>query len=373
MNWHRLMWANDFPHSDSTWPWSQDDARRARRRASPPSSAARSCATTSPSSTGSTSRRCSRRAMDVGLLVPPVPRRAATSRAWSRTSASRACVFPTARTSRPRCGASSCSRRRRRRGIRLGPASRNSVTRDPAVTASAALSLQVESGGRAVLGIGRGDSSVQRIGKTQDPVARFERYLAQVQAYLRGEAVDRDGFASRLEWLPQVRVPKVPVEVAATGPARDRGRRRASADRICFAVGADPEHLGAALAHRPRRGRARPAAIPRRCATARSSTASCTTTSPSRATRVRGAVATFARFSALPRQRAGRAAAAAAARRARTSASTTTCASTRAPASRTRPASSDEFVDWFAIAGPVGARAAALPRASRRSASTSST
>ncbi len=23
MNWHRLLWANDFPHSDSTWPWSQ--------------------------------------------------------------------------------------------------------------------------------------------------------------------------------------------------------------------------------------------------------------------------------------------------------------------------------------------------------------
>ena len=24
MNWRRLMWANDFPHSDSTWPWSMD-------------------------------------------------------------------------------------------------------------------------------------------------------------------------------------------------------------------------------------------------------------------------------------------------------------------------------------------------------------
>jgi uncharacterized protein len=24
MNWRRLMWANDFPHSDSTWPWSQE-------------------------------------------------------------------------------------------------------------------------------------------------------------------------------------------------------------------------------------------------------------------------------------------------------------------------------------------------------------
>jgi predicted TIM-barrel fold metal-dependent hydrolase len=24
LNWHRLLWANDFPHSDSTWPWSQE-------------------------------------------------------------------------------------------------------------------------------------------------------------------------------------------------------------------------------------------------------------------------------------------------------------------------------------------------------------
>ncbi len=24
MNIERMMWANDYPHSDSTWPWSQD-------------------------------------------------------------------------------------------------------------------------------------------------------------------------------------------------------------------------------------------------------------------------------------------------------------------------------------------------------------
>ena len=24
MNHERLLWANDFPHSDSTWPWSQE-------------------------------------------------------------------------------------------------------------------------------------------------------------------------------------------------------------------------------------------------------------------------------------------------------------------------------------------------------------
>jgi len=23
-NYERLMWANDFPHSDSTWPWPQE-------------------------------------------------------------------------------------------------------------------------------------------------------------------------------------------------------------------------------------------------------------------------------------------------------------------------------------------------------------
>src|SRR5437764_1036836 len=101
--------------------------------------------------------------------------------------------------------------------IRLGPGVSNAITRDAAVTASAALALQVESGGRAVLGMGRGDSSVQRIGRREDPVASFERYLTAVQAYLAGEAVDRDGFASRLEWYEHAKVAKVPVEVAATG------------------------------------------------------------------------------------------------------------------------------------------------------------
>src|SRR5213076_2447031 len=73
--------------------------------------------------------------------------------------------------------------------VKLGPGVSNSVTRDPAVTASAALALQVESDGRAILGIGRGDSAVQRIGKREDRIASFERYLTTVQAYLRGEAV----------------------------------------------------------------------------------------------------------------------------------------------------------------------------------------
>ena len=121
----------------------------------------------------------------------------------------------------------------------------NSITRDAAVTAGAALSLQVESDGRAVLGIGRGDSSVQRIGRSPDSLTRFARYLEMVQGYLSGGVVDRDGFASRLEWLPQVNVAKVPLEVAATGP-RVIALAARHAQRICFAVGADPAHLAAA-------------------------------------------------------------------------------------------------------------------------------
>jgi predicted TIM-barrel fold metal-dependent hydrolase len=35
MNWHRLMWANDFPHSDSTWPWSQEMLEEHARQLTP--------------------------------------------------------------------------------------------------------------------------------------------------------------------------------------------------------------------------------------------------------------------------------------------------------------------------------------------------
>src|SRR5688572_22342571 len=49
--------------------------------------------------------------------------------------------------------------------IMLGPGVTNPVTRHPAVTASAAATLQVETAGRAVLGIGRGDSALTQIGR----------------------------------------------------------------------------------------------------------------------------------------------------------------------------------------------------------------
>ena len=130
--------------------------------------------------------------------------------------------------------------------IQIGTGVTNPVTRDPAVTASAALGLQVASGGRVVVGIGRGDSSMAKIGRRPASLEVFEVYLDQLRGYLRGEEVARGEEQSRIEWLDGVDVPPPPIEVAATGPkVIEIAARRA--DRICFAVGADPERVGACI------------------------------------------------------------------------------------------------------------------------------
>ena len=53
--------------------------------------------------------------------------------------------------------------------IGLGTGIVNLVTRHPAVVAAAITSVQVESGGRAVLGVGRGDSSLAQLGLAPPP------------------------------------------------------------------------------------------------------------------------------------------------------------------------------------------------------------
>jgi 5,10-methylenetetrahydromethanopterin reductase len=126
--------------------------------------------------------------------------------------------------------------------LRFATGVSNVATRDPAALATVAATVQETSGGRVVLGVGRGDTALFHLGRKPQPVAAFERRLAMVQAYLAGETVDRDGHPSRLHWLDRARQPKVPLDVAASGP-----RVIALAARICerisFAVGADPDRL----------------------------------------------------------------------------------------------------------------------------------
>jgi 5,10-methylenetetrahydromethanopterin reductase len=130
--------------------------------------------------------------------------------------------------------------------ITLATGATNPATRHPAVIASAIATIQVESAGRAWLGIARGDSAMAYIGRKPLPLAEFERSLDRIQTYLRGESVDLDGFASRIQWIGHAQQPKVPMSVAATGL---RVVRLAAlvADAITFSVGADVQRLQAAI------------------------------------------------------------------------------------------------------------------------------
>jgi 5,10-methylenetetrahydromethanopterin reductase len=128
----------------------------------------------------------------------------------------------------------------------LGTGVTNPVTRDSSVTAGALATLQVESGGRARCGIGRGDSSAAHIGQRNATTAQLRTYVEQVRGYLRGETVMRGETASRMRWLAPGELPTVPLDLACTGPATIRMAADV-ADRITFAVGSAPERIEWAL------------------------------------------------------------------------------------------------------------------------------
>ncbi len=126
--------------------------------------------------------------------------------------------------------------------LRLGTAVTNPVTRHPSVLAGAFATLQHVSAGRAHLGIARGDTALALIGVKVPSPAEFERQLRQLQAYLRGETVEPNGCASPITWLPDGALPKVPVDVYASGPRVIDVAARVG-DRLTLAVGAEPARV----------------------------------------------------------------------------------------------------------------------------------
>ena len=287
--------------------------------------------------------------MEIGVIMPPLPKRAGYLARMVEDMGFATMLFPDSQNLAPDVWSELVLAANATKTLQLGPSVSNSLTRDAAVTAGAALTLQVESDGRALLGMGRGDSSVQRIGKREDKVASFAAYLDAVQGYLRGDAVDRDGFASRLEWLPHVTAPKVPLFVAATGPRVIEVAARC-ADAVCLAAGADTTHLGELIAHT----RAAAQAAGRDARSLRiGAFINCVINPDVTVARnaLRGTVATFARFSAFrgsnlahlpePLQHAAQ----------YLREHYDMREHTRADAAHTAGIG-DAFVDWFAIAGP---------------------
>ena len=100
------------------------------------------------------------------------------------------------------------------RRLTVGPLVSNPVTRHPTVMASMIATIAQLYEGRAVLGVGRGDSAVRTLGLPPMPVKQFREILRTIRALCRGDEVDYGGTAIHFPWLTH----KVPVWVAAYGP-----------------------------------------------------------------------------------------------------------------------------------------------------------
>ncbi|MGI8856866.1 MAG: TIGR03842 family LLM class F420-dependent oxidoreductase [Thermomicrobiales bacterium] len=98
--------------------------------------------------------------------------------------------------------------------MRLGTCVTNPATRDPTVTASALATLNVISGGRMDLGIGRGDSARRVMGKKPTTLATLEQATRIIKGLASGNATDYDGEQIRMGWAGG----DLPVWIAGYGP-----------------------------------------------------------------------------------------------------------------------------------------------------------
>lgn len=130
--------------------------------------------------------------------------------------------------------------------LTVGTAVTNLTSRHPAVVASTFATLQHVSGGRAHLGVGRGDSALELIGLRPPSAAAFDAQVRALQAYLTGATVDVEGFGSRITWLPLADEAKVPVDVFASGP-RVITAGAQHADRVTVTVGAETDRVAWAV------------------------------------------------------------------------------------------------------------------------------
>jgi 5,10-methylenetetrahydromethanopterin reductase len=130
------------------------------------------------------------------------------------------------------------------RRMKLATGVTNPITRHPAVLAGSFATLDEISGGRAILGIGVGESAVETIGVKAAKLGRLEEFTRVLRALMAGETVDFDGQDIRVSWPPR----PVPIVYACSGPKSLRLAGRV-ADGVLFQVGAEPALARWALRH----------------------------------------------------------------------------------------------------------------------------
>lgn len=100
--------------------------------------------------------------------------------------------------------------------LKFGHCVTNPGIREPTVTASFYATMQDISGGRMVMGIGRGDSSRRVVGLQPVKVAEFERALVMIKDLMNGRPVEWNGKELELKWAKGR--PEIPMYVAGYGP-----------------------------------------------------------------------------------------------------------------------------------------------------------
>lgn len=134
----------------------------------------------------------------------------------------------------------------RTRRIRLGAGVTNLVTRHPAVTARAMATLDEVSEGRAMLGLGAGDSALNHLGLKVSSLSTLEEGIRLIRGLLKGESGQFHGktIAAFLHFRPR----DVPIHLASYGPRMLELAGRA-ADGVNVPVGVSPELIQYALKH----------------------------------------------------------------------------------------------------------------------------
>jgi 5,10-methylenetetrahydromethanopterin reductase len=127
--------------------------------------------------------------------------------------------------------------------VRLASCVTNLLTRHPAITAGAAVSVDAVAGGRTILGVGAGHSGVANVGSAPAGPATLHEGIAYLRALLAGERASWAGASSQLAGGRR----PVPVYAAASGPGALRAAG-AVADGVFINYGLQQEHVARATA-----------------------------------------------------------------------------------------------------------------------------
>jgi 5,10-methylenetetrahydromethanopterin reductase len=129
------------------------------------------------------------------------------------------------------------------RRVLIGPTVSNPLTRHPAVAAAAIATVDEVAPGRAIFGVGSGDSALLNLGERPVTLAGLRAYVAAVRAlFTRGET-DYRGRRIRLTWPTR----SVPIYLAAEGP-KTLALAGEIADGVIVNVGLQPALITDAVA-----------------------------------------------------------------------------------------------------------------------------